>query len=133
MSIIFGPVIPSGYEIKVLFHFGQEDGHRCDCAKFDWYVNDIFKAFLNFNNSATGETIYQGPFLIDPDAYEFDACGHLVFSFECKSMTDCGYCHEGAKFDVTQYNGEIITRYVSTSVPTEFTICELMAGYSSPP
>ena len=137
MSIILGPVIPpAGASIEVEFHFGQEDGHCCDCAKFDWYLNDVFVALLNFNNDSPPhncETIYKGPFNIVLEDYNTDPCGFLKFSFVCKSIEDCGRCHEGAKIDVTQADGTIKTRYLSTSTPTVFWICELMAGNSSPP
>jgi len=137
MSIILGPVIPpAGASISVEFHFGPEDGHTCDCAKFDWYLNDVFVASLNFNNASganAGKTVYQGPFEIVLEDYNTDPCGFLKFAFVCKSLEDCGYCHEGAKIDITQPDGTIKTRYLSTSTPTVLWICELLTGYSSPP
>ncbi|MDD5676578.1 MAG: hypothetical protein PHW60_01125 [Kiritimatiellae bacterium] len=136
MSIILGPVIPpAGASIEVEFHFGGEDGHCCDSAQFDWYLNDIFVAFLDFNNASPPhncETIYQGPFNIVLEDYNTDPCGFLKFSFVCKSNGGT-YCHEGAKIDITQPDGTIKTRYLSTSTPTVLWICELLTGYSSPP
>jgi len=129
--IILGPVIPpEDSKIDILFHFGGEDGHCCDRAIFDWYLNDIFVATLDFNNASSCETIYQGPFEIYLEDYNTDPCGWLKFSFVCKVE---GGCHEGAAFDITQPNGEVKTRYISTSNPTILWICELISEFSSPP
>lgn len=127
MLLIGPPPLPHGSSFPVLFHFGGEDGHQCDQAQFDWYINGIFVAYLDFNNGATGANIEQGPFLIDPTKYYSNRCASLVFSFVCKSG-DGTNCHDGANIDVTAWNQSVVTHFISTSVPTEFTICELMTG-----
>jgi len=130
MILLGPPPLPQGSSFPVLFHFGGVDGHQCDYAQFDWYINDIFVSFLDFNNGADGRNVFQGPFTIDPTKYNSNRCASLVFSFECKSG-DGSYCHNGANIDVTAWNKSIVTHFILTSEPTEFTICELMTGSGS--
>lgn len=127
MILVGPPPLPDGSSFPILFHFGLEDGHQCDLAEFDWYINDVFVAHLNFNNGATGETVYQGPFAIEPAKYYSNRCASLVFTFVCRSGDGAG-CHDGAKIDVTAWNKSIVTHFISTSAPTVFTVCELMLG-----
>jgi len=134
MLLIGPPPLPSGASFPVTFHFGPEDGHTCDRAIFDWYLNGKFVRQLNFNNVAGYDdppSIWIGPIQIDPNKYSSNRCASLVFSFVCKA--DCflaGECepHDGANIDVTAWNKSIVTHYISTVTPSEFTICELMTG-----
>lgn len=140
--IYFGSPMPRDAKFKIKFHFGPDDGHQCDCAIFDWSLNDKFVATLNFNNLETGADVEQGPYDIDPKKYDSSGCGLLIFSFECKadpvicagsSRPDGGNCHNGANIDVTRYDGEIITRFIDTYKPVELTVCELICGPVDPP
>jgi hypothetical protein len=130
-----GPPLPINASFRVLFHFGTDDGHQCDCAVFDWAVNSIPVARLNFNNLGTGGRVDQGPFDIMPSKYNSNPCGSLVFSFTprvdpaiCTSEDGYIIVHNGANIDVTAYNGQIVTHRIDTDTPTEFTVCELMTG-----
>ena len=134
MILIGPPPLPSGTSFPILFHFGGEDGHCCDRAQFDWYVNDKFVSFLDFNNGADCRNVFQGPFTIDPTKYDSNRCASLVFSFIAKAACVLdGTCepHDGASIDVTAWNKSIVTHFISTIEPTEFTICELMTGSGS--
>lgn len=131
MILLGPPPLPEGTSFPVLFHFGPDDGHTCDRAQFDWYLNGIFVSFLDFNNASDVLNKIQGPYTIDPSKYNSNRCASLVFSFVAKAACVLdGTCepHEGAKIDVTAWNRSIVTHYIKTSEPTEFTICELMTG-----
>ena len=133
MLLRMGPFVPEDLNVVILFHFGPEDGHTCDRAEFDWYINDKFYAFLNFNNGSTGLNVEQGPFAMNMQQYlKSDLCSPFDFSFVCKSG-DGTQCHEGAAFDFTWGTGNKKTWYISTSNPTKFTMCELSAALSDPP
>lgn len=127
MILVGPPPLPGGSVFPVMFHFGGVDGHQCDRAQFDWYLNDIFVSFLDFNNGATGDNIFQGPFSIDPTKYNSNRCASLIFSFVPKAESP----HDGANIDVTAWNKSVVTHYISTVDPTVFTICELMTGSGS--
>jgi hypothetical protein len=129
--ITLGPVDISD-PLEITFHFGPDEGHQCDQAEFDWYLNDIFVARLNFDNLATGLEVIQGPFTIAPEDYGVkDGCGTLVFSFICAELV--GGCHEGAAFDIDLPDGSIKTFYLRTSAPTPVTMCELYGSELSTP
>ena len=131
MILIGPPPLPNGSSFSVLFHFGPDDGHTCDRAQFDWYLNDKFVSWLDFNNGADGLNKIQGPFTIDPTKYSSNRCASLIFSFvpNAACVLD-GSCepHDGANIDVTAWDKSIVTHLISTIEPTEFTICELMTG-----
>ena len=118
----------------VTFHFGPEDGHTCDRAIFDWYLNGVFVQQLDFNNlhlPFEEQSIWIGPIEINPDKYSSNSCASLIFSFVAKAQCVLdGTCdpHDGANIDVTAWNGSVVTHFISTVEPSEFTICELMTG-----
>ncbi|MDD5677475.1 MAG: hypothetical protein PHW60_05710 [Kiritimatiellae bacterium] len=133
MLLRMGPFVPEDLNVVILFHFGPDEGHQCDMAEFDWYINGKFHAFLNFNNGSTVEEVTQGPFNMDLAQYlNKDLCSPFEFSFVCKSG-DGSHCHEGAAFDFTWSTGNKKTWYISTSNPTKFTMCELSSALSDPP
>ena len=131
--IRMGPFVPEDLNVTILFHFGPDEGHQCDRAEFDWYINDEFEAFLNFNNGSTGLNVEQGPFDMDlSKKLNSDLCNPFNFSFVCKSG-DGTSCHEGAVFDFTWSTGAKKSFYISTHDPTYFTVCELSAALSDAP
>lgn len=133
MLLRMGPFVPEDLNVVILFHFGPDEGHTCDRAEFDWYINGKFHALLNFNNGSTGLNVEQGPFAMNMKPYlNSDLCSPFDFSFVCKSG-DGTQCHEGAAFDFTWSTGNKKTWYISTSVPTKFTTCELSSALSDPP
>ena len=135
MLLRMGPFVPEDLNVVILFHFGPEDGHTCDDAEFEWYINDIFQADLNFNNASTGEEVFQGPFAMNLRQYlKADLCSPFDFSFVGKkTRPDQVRWHEGAAFDFTWSTGNMKTWYINTSVPTKFTTCELSSALSDPP
>jgi len=134
MILVGPPPLPGGTVFPVTFHFGPEDGHTCDRAIFDWYLNGVFVQQLNFNNATLPEgqqSIWIGPIEINPNNYSSNRCASLIFSFKPKALCVLdGSCepHDGANIDVTAWNGSVVTHYIFTIDPTEFTICELMTG-----
>ena len=140
MLLRMGPFVPEDLNVVILFHFGPAEGHTCDMARFDWYINNIFERSLNLNNVADSNgqmgadgTAYEGPFAMNMKPYlNSDLCSPFDFSFVCKSG-DGTQCHEGAAFDFTWSTGNKKTWYISTSVPTKFTTCELSSALSDPP
>jgi len=137
MLLRMGPFVPADLNVSILFHFGPDEGHQCDRAQFDWYINSSFISFLNFNNAESGLEIFQGPFHINLNDYiHGNLCAKLQFSFVCKYSTPGGGfegCHEGAAFDFTWSTGNVKTWYINTSEPTVFTSCELSSALSDPP
>jgi len=135
MLLRMGPFVPEDLNVVILFHFGPDEGHTCDRAEFDWYINGKFHAFLNFNNGSTGENVEQGPFVMNMQQYlKSDLCSPFDFSFVgTPSHVGQVYWHEGAAFDFTWSTGNKKTWYISTSVPTKFTTCELSSALSDPP
>ena len=135
MLLRMGPFVPEDLNVVILFHFGPEEGHTCDEAEFDWYINDKFFAHLNFNNGSTGLNVEQGPFAMNMQQYlNSDLCSPFDFSFiGTPSHDGQTRWHEGAKFDFTWSTGNKKTWYISTSVPTKFTTCELSSALSDPP
>ncbi len=138
MLFRMGPFVPEDLNVVILFHFGPDEGHTCDRALFDWYINGRFYAFLNFNNASSGLEIEQGPFNMNLGQYlNQDLCKPFEFSFVCKTGVDVAGnpvgCHEGAAFDFTWSTGNKKTWYISTSVPTKFTCCELSSALSDAP
>ena len=133
MLLRMGPFVPDDLNVVILFHFGPDDGHTCDRAEFDWYINGKFQAFLNFNNGSTGLNVEQGPFNMNLKQYlNADLCSPFDFSFVCKSGDGTG-CHEGAAFDFTWSTGAKKTWHIDTSNPSKFTTCELSAALSDAP
>jgi len=140
MLMRMGPFVPEDLNVVIMFHFGQAEGHSCDMARFDWYINGKLYAPLNLNNVADSNgkldaegTAWEGPFAMNMAKYlKSDLCSPFDFSFVCKSG-DGSQCHEGAAFDFTWSTGNKKTWYISTSTPTKFTMCELSSALSDPP
>lgn len=135
---------PCFQELKIDFHFGPEDGHTCDCARFLWRINGNAIRELNFNNftgySEPYPTIWINAGPINLAQYVDNLCGPISFSFDCLSGGEpqCigrqpNGCHDGALMDVTLQDGTIVTRFLHTDDPTVFTLCELMNEYSPAP
>jgi len=132
--IRMGPFVPADLNVIILFHFGPDEGHQCDRAIFDWFINDNFEARLNFNNGTSGLEINQGPFLMNlADKLNADLCNPFNFSFQCVPTIPGDGCHEGAAFDFTWSTGAKRTWHISTQEPTHFTVCELSAALSDAP
>jgi len=83
MLLRMGPFVPEDLKVVILFHFGPEEGHTCDLAEFDWYINGKFHAFLNFNNGSTGEEVQQGPFNMDLAEYIERICASRLSFLLC--------------------------------------------------
>jgi hypothetical protein len=103
MLMRMGPFVPEDLNVVIMFHFGQAEGHSCDMARFDWYINGKLYAPLNLNNVADSNgkldaegTAWEGPFAMNMAKYlKSDLCSPFDFSFVCKSG-DGSQCHEGA-------------------------------------
>ncbi len=144
MLMRMGPFVPEDLNVVILFHFGPAEGHTCDRAEFDWYINGKFERYLNLNNVSNSNghlwpdgTANEGPLAMNMAKYlNSDLCSPFDFSFVCKNSTPGSIgvdCHEGAAFDFTWSTGNKKTWYISTRAPTKFTTCELSSALSDPP